>query len=310
MDDVEATTDLFNACEIAETGEPDYEVDELRGEWAEYDLPQIVELVVAPNGVLCGSMTLTDREHVVVEADGYVHPDHAGLGIGTFLVHRSEERAAVHVAAAPPGAAVVIRNYVNALNPDACRLLEGEGYLAVRHFWRMAISHDAPPAPPDWPNGFTVRTSVAGRDEPIVYAAVVDAFQDHWSMGPESYDDWMRRNATDGFDPSLWFQVGDVASGELAAVVVCRRYGETGWIRFLGVRRPWRRRGLGQALLRHVFGEFYRRGVTDVALGVDAENPTGATRLYERVGMSMVRRHATYEKVLRPGEDRQDGKTP
>jgi mycothiol synthase len=302
MDDVAAATDLFNACEIAETGEPDYNLDELRGEWAEYDLTRTVELVVAPDGTLAGSMTLTDRDHVVVEADGYVHPNHSGRGIGTYLVRHSEERAASHLALAPPTAKVVIRNYVNAQNPDACRLLEREGYLPIRHFWRMSITHDTPPAPPSWPDGFAVCTCVPGQDEPAIFAAVEDAFRDHWSMGPTTYEDWLRRNTTEGFDPSLWFQAIDLYSGELPAVAVCRLYGEMGWVRFLGVRRAWRRRGLGETLLRHAFAEFYRRGIRSVALGVDAENPTGATRLYERVGMTMIRRHVTFEKVLQDGE--------
>ncbi|HKG26039.1 MAG TPA: GNAT family N-acetyltransferase, partial [Thermomicrobiales bacterium] len=111
MDDVAAATDLFNACEIAETGEPDYDLDEVRADWAELDLLREVEIAVAPDGSLAGSMTLSDREHVVVEADGYVHPNHSGLGIGAYLIRRSEERASVHIAAAPPAARVVIRNF-------------------------------------------------------------------------------------------------------------------------------------------------------------------------------------------------------
>ena len=66
----------------------------------------------------------------------------------------------------------------------------------------------------------------------------------------------------------------------------------------LGVRRPWRGRGVGRALLLHTFGEFHRRGVDRVSLGVDAENPTGATRLYESVGMNTVLEQSVYEKSL------------
>lgn len=74
-----------------------------------------------------------------------------------------------------------------------------------------------------------------------------------------------------------------------------------GWVDQLGVRRPWRRSGLGLALLHHTFGEFYRRGFTRVALGVDASSLTGATRLYERAGMYVARKYLTLEKELRPG---------
>ena len=69
----------------------------------------------------------------------------------------------------------------------------------------------------------------------------------------------------------------------------------------LSVRRPWRRKGLGMALLYHSFGEFYRRGTRKVGLDVDSQNLTGATRLYERVGMRVNRQYDSYEKELRPG---------
>jgi mycothiol synthase len=57
------------------------------------------------------------------------------------------------------------------------------------------------------------------------------------------------------------------------------------------------------ALLLHAFGEFYRRGVRTVGLGVDAQSLTGATRLYERAGMSVIAQFERYEKELRPGID-------
>jgi GNAT superfamily N-acetyltransferase len=67
------------------------------------------------------------------------------------------------------------------------------------------------------------------------------------------------------------------------------------------VRRPWRKHGLGLALLHHAFGEFYRRGTREIGLGVDAQSLTGATRLYERAGMHALLHYDSYEKELRPG---------
>ena len=78
---------------------------------------------------------------------------------------------------------------------------------------------------------------------------------------------------------------------------------QMGWVSTLGVRRPWRRRGVALALLHHSFGEFYRRGQQRVGLGVDAESITGATRLYEKAGMYVQRRYNTYHKELRPGKE-------
>jgi len=74
-----------------------------------------------------------------------------------------------------------------------------------------------------------------------------------------------------------------------------------GWVGTLGVRRPYRRQGLGLALLRHSFAEFYRRGRRRVGLGVDSQNLTGATRLYQKAGMHVSRVQLIFEKELRPG---------
>jgi ribosomal protein S18 acetylase RimI-like enzyme len=101
------------------------------------------------------------------------------------------------------------------------------------------------------------------------------------------------------FDPSLWFLAmdGDAVAGVLMGEILPDR----GWVNDLAVRRPWRGRGLGEALLRHSFGEFYRRGQRTVSLGVDSQNLTGATRLYQRVGMRAERQYDICERVLQPG---------
>ena len=70
----------------------------------------------------------------------------------------------------------------------------------------------------------------------------------------------------------------------------------------LAVRRPWRLRGLGLALLRRAFGEFYSRGTRKVTLAVDSQSLTGATRLYERAGMRVERLYSVYRKELSTGE--------
>ena len=63
------------------------------------------------------------------------------------------------------------------------------------------------------------------------------------------------------------------------------------------MRRPWRRRGLGRALLLHAFAEFRERGLPRAGLSVDSASPTGAHRLYEQVGMHLGPRYDIYEKV-------------
>ena len=103
------------------------------------------------------------------------------------------------------------------------------------------------------------------------------------------FEEWreLRLVKDPDFDPTLWFVVRD--GDEIAAVMRNEpdRSG-AGFVGAIGVRKPWRKRGIALALLYHAFGEFYRRGKRRVALGVDAENPTGATRLYERAGMQVA----------------------
>lgn len=194
----------------------------------------------------------------------------------------------------------VLRGYVHSGDSLARAAYEAAGWQVVRHSFEMQVELDGRLPAADWPDGLTVRAYREGEGE-RVHAAVEDAFADHWEHRPRSFEHW-RGFALDrdDFDPSLWLLVED--DDELAGFSLNQwhfsgdpRYG---WIGSLGVRPRWRRRGLATALLRHSFRDFRDRGATRVGLGVDAENTTGAVRLYERVGMHPVRRDDTYGKRL------------
>ena len=165
----------------------------------------------------------------------------------------------------------------------------------------MAIEIDSQPPGPEWPEGVTVRNFLPGQDERAVYETVAEAFQDHWGYLQPTFESWQREWFKDRFDPSLWWLAFD--GEELAGTALCTYLIDMGWVRSLAVRRPWRGRGLGTALLHAAFADFYRRGKRKVGLGVDSQNLTGATRLYERAGMRVVRQFDQYRKVLRPGRD-------
>ena len=218
------------------------------------------------------------------ETDAFVHPAKTGLGLGTWLLRRGEERVR------ELGFATVL-TWCLAPDADARALFERSGYREVRRFYRMLVEHEVEPPPPDWPEGFRVGTFELA-DARGFHAALDEAFAEEWNFVSEPFDSWAeRRIDIPEFDPTLWFVVRE--GNEIAGVLRGDpERGGTGWVGALGVRPRWRKRGLGLALLRHAFGEFYRRGQSRVGLGVDARNPTGATRLYERAGM-----HATYEAI-------------
>lgn len=177
--------------------------------------------------------------------------------------------------------------------------LRARGFNAVRYSLRMAIDLSTEIVPPVWPEGIVVRTRMAG-DERLVYETHMETFADSWEHEPADYADWSHWHLDgDRYDPSLSFLAFD--EERLAAIALCREddvLTSTGWVVILGVRRPWRKRGLGAALLRHAFAEFAARGCTRVVLGVDGTSLTGAERLYERVGMTVADRFEIYEKVL------------
>ena len=303
--DLDAVYEVIRASEIEEFGEAEgYAIEELEGDWKELDLGQDAWVAVAPDGALAGYGYVRNRRHVRLDVEVYVHPVHYGRGIGTTLVRRAEARAREHVPLAPSGTRVVVNNWINALNAEARSLLEREGYTPVRYFFRMEITFSEEPPAASWPTGITARSGGADEDLRPFYETSEEAMADHWGYVPRSYEDWRERRERSNFDPSLWFLALD--DEVPAGAVLCSVSDGIGWIDALMVRRPWRRRGLGFALLTHAFRELYARGMRRMALGVDAENPTGATRLYERAGMQIGQQYATYGRELRAGTELTD----
>ncbi len=136
----------------------------------------------------------------------------------------------------------------------------------------------------------------------LIFEAEDEAFRDHWRHVPSNFNDWkLRKLEREEFDSTLWYIAWD--GDQIAGYAQTRYRNGIGWIGNLGVRRPWRKRGLGEALLLYAFNEFYRRGMFKIGLGVDASNPTGATRLYQKVGMQVDMEDVVYEKELRPGRE-------
>jgi mycothiol synthase len=219
-----------------------------------------------------------------------VRPEIAGLGVSTWLLTRAEERAR------EAGSAVVRAGCV-AENAAAVSLFRELGFREARHFFQMQIDLEQAPELPSPPAPIRL-TPFEQKDARTFHATLNEAFAEEWGWHALPFEEWReRRLDADDTDTSLWFVARE--GDEIAGVARCdtRRDGG-GWIGALGVRKPWRRRGVGRALLLHAFCEFQRRGASYVGLGVDAENPTGATRLYEGAGMRVIKEDVIYEKEL------------
>ena len=302
MSDLEAVHRLLEVCDIAEYGTPDLTLDDLRSTWQgpTFNLTKDAWMVVAPGDQLVGYADMQHRQHVHIYTLVRVLPEFAGRGIEEHLLHLAEEWARQQIPLAKPGVRVTLFSWESSLNNTVQYALLQTGYREVRRSWRMEIGMTQAPIASEWPDQVKVRTFVLERDIRAVYAAIEEAFQDHWGHMEGNFDEWKHWTIDrENFDPSLWFLAFD--GGEIAGVSLCTYQIGDGWVDTLAVRRPWRRKGLGIALLLHSFGEFYRRGKNKVGLGVDSQNLTGATRLYERAGMHVARIYVSYEKELRAG---------
>ena len=300
-EDAEAVAALISACQISDTGETDMSLDELLDDWHTLDLTEEAVVVTAPDGRTAAYADLFNRSFVIVSIYGYVHPDYRGLGIGSYLVAWGERWTRDCMPQAQQNARVVAQHYINAANEGARRLLEGSGYAPVRGIYVMDTRLDEAPPLPHWPADISVRTFIPGKDERAAYEAVEDAFRDLWGRPRNPFERFVRETDKETLDPSLWFLA--VEGDEIAGLTLCKTLAGEGWVDVVGVRRPWRNRGLGLALLRHAFTEYYRRGTHRVGLSVDAESITGAPRLYGRAGMRVRESYVIHLKELRPGVD-------
>lgn len=300
--DIAEIIDLMVAFDTSFYGEADpYTVEDIEEDWKRLTPATDAWVAVASDGALAAYATVTDNGYGQFNADCYVHPEHRGHGLGSTLVHIMEQRARELIPNAPENARIVLGNGVLVPDTVARELLEHEGYTLARVFWRMGVELAAPPSAAEWPDGVTVCTFEPGQDEHAIYEASEEAFSDHWGHVPRSYERWSKRLTRSDLDPALWFLAMD--GDQIAGLALCSRRPDTGWVDTLAVRRPWRKRGLGMALLQQAFGELYRRGDRKIGLGVDAQSLTGASRLYERAGMRSMLEAAFYHKELRPGED-------
>ena len=288
VDDTDAAAAVIAAEDRAFRGNAQWDANDQRDWWAQLDMDRSAWLVESDGRVVAQGSLMQRGDKL----DGWisVDPKFTGRGLGSALIGIVEARARELGAES-----VKLGTYGE--NAAGKGLLERSGYRDVRRYYEMRIDLDRALPEREWPPGLSV-----SRFDPTearkLHTAVMAAFADEWNFHPRSFEEWRaHRMEAPNFDPSLWFVVKD--GDEIAAFLLstAKQYGAP-WISSVGVRKPWRRRGLGLALLHESFNEFQRRGARWVALGVDAENPTGATRLYERAGMYVHSEDVIYAKEL------------
>ncbi len=282
-DEFDALLELMNAHQLAAFGEADVPADELRSWLTAPSVDVETDIrVLERDGRLAGyaDVDATRDDPPIWWCDVKIAPDVPEGEVVPELAAWLDARAARGL----------LRVWTSDQDARIVEAFTALGFEPIRHSYRMEIALTGDEREPTWPDGISVRT-VSEGDHRLVHGSMIEVWQDTNDPIDETFEEWAHwRVESPTYDPSLWSLA--FADDELAGFAICRPDPidpNAGYVGMLGVRRPWRRQGLGEALLLHSFAEFRRRGFARGTLGVDASSVTGATRLYERAGMSVYR---------------------
>jgi mycothiol synthase len=293
--DVEGVAEMLLADDLADVGESDVDADFVRDEWSApgVNLSEDAWVITDPNATILAHANLSPDGDGKVKSWGVVHPEHRGRGLGAALLDRVEARASEHLRGI---STAVLHIGLTDTDTAAESLVRARGFEHVRTFRHLQIDLAGSTRDPgEPPAGIDIRGIEPERDLRRVHAIFVEAFSQEWGYRVIPFEELVGLEVeTPSYDPSLWLLATDrdEAVGALSGVV----WSDRGWVGDLGVRAPWRGRGIASALLRCAFATFESRGLARVMLNVDSENSTGALRLYEGVGMRTLRAWDVYEK--------------
>jgi len=235
--------------------------------------------------------------------EGWVSPAFRRRGLGRALLHWAEARARKVALVDGRTGERTLGSWPDEAQAGAVVLYESEGYAIVRYGFMMVRDLTAPIPDVPLPDGLEVRP-VEPVDHRRIWDADVEAFRDHWDPGERTDADFEGWFASPELDTGLWRGAwdGDGVAGSVMNFIYPAE-NETlgqqrGWLDHVSVRRPWRRRGLASALVADSMRALRVVGMTEAALGVDAENPSGALGVYESLGFRRTRTGVAYRKAM------------
>jgi mycothiol synthase len=229
-------------------------------------------------------------------------PDWRGLGIEIAIIRWCEARLQEIAAEHPLDSQRCLQSYSNTVKTQFNEILESLGYTPARYFIGMfRLLEDIPTA--ELPDGIEVRPVKQG-DERKIWDASMEAFRDHWGFSEPKDEYYTAYAGSKYFQPELWQVAWD--DNEVVASVMNyidhdynRKYGrKRGWTEEISTCKPWRHRGIAKALIIRSMHMHKAQGMTEVGLGVDTQNLTGALRLYENCGYIKERTFITYRKPM------------
>lgn len=224
----------------------------------------------------------------------FVHPQFKNLGIASLLLKKVEERA--NVLAKDKDGEQKLMNQIPFTNIAARNLVEDRGYEFSRLYERMKIELAAKPTQSSLPEGIILRSFQVNSDEETLFSIYDETFRDTWGYTKKDSSTWISQKMGEGYDPSLWIIAWK--DSKPVGFIMSRLQDDGVFIDLLGVKREYRKHGIGKALLLHIFGQAYQLNQKTILLYVDTDSLTNANRLYKDVGMFPHSQTAIYSKKM------------
>jgi len=243
------------------------------------------------------------------EAISFIDPAFADRGIEDALLAIGERRQlalAATMAEELAGRPAYLVRYTHGTEGPEIARLERDGYSLARRYAQMIRpDFEAIPEVPV-PDGLQLRR-VDPADPAIirrVWEVGAEVFRDHYGESEWTEADWRQFQESPETQPALWCIAFDSATGEIAGHILNYLGQPTpdgsvvGWTEAIGVRAPYRRRGLASAMLAASLRIVRDAGATRAALGVDQQNPNEALTLYERLGFRITVEDLEYHRGI------------
>ena len=290
-EDAAAIQKLVAAADVAAIGQADTTLDDVKDALAEpaFDRTRDGWLVWRGRDLVGWAWACRKGDSANVDIDVYTRPNVDG--VNPFLWDIVERRAGEIAAELSHPDAVA---YIGVHRQDSSKKASAEqrGYAVQTSFYRMRVDHDGVKSDPELPSGVTL-TTVADDDDLRREAHNVyeRSFGTHFGFVPRSYEQWLADNESQTtFD---WSQLRlALVDGAPAAMLAGTNQfvpdENCGYVQTLATLPAYRGRRLASVLLRDRFVRDARLGRVGTYLHVDANNATGALRLYESVGMRTV----------------------
>lgn len=229
-------------------------------------------------------------------------PDYREQGIEKTMIHWCQNRLRQIAEGHPKDSKRFFQTYSSAFKPGYNTILESLGYAPARFFIEMSRSLENIPDA-ELPDGITARP-VREEDWHAVWKASNEAFRDHWGYSQPTEEDYQSYKGSKYFQPDLWQVAWD--GDEIVSSVmnyIEKDYNKKfnkkrGWTENISTLKPWRRRGIAKALIVRSMHMHKAKGMTEVGLGVDTNNPNGALKLYQKLGYEKDKTWITYRKEM------------